>query len=315
MKYLRLTPVLLLLSLVLALFGCSSSDADDNRDTNDDRFDERNFEVQLAGENQVPPVASPAMGTMEVTLDENNVLTVDGAFSDLSSPLIDVQGSSAHIHVGSLDEGGPIVFLVNVDADGNDRGGTFTLTETLSADQVRVFEAGDYFLNIHTEAYPDGELRGQLTEEAPEYADLDETWGVELTPEAQPHEVESDGMGWAWAILRDDDSFMLSGALNNIEGRVTEVQLMRGEDEGPGTIIATLESEEHDDGGYRFWYNAELNEDQINDLKDGMYFINVYTTDEPLGELRGRLDDANNFFENLWDDIFGDDPIETVPPF
>src|SRR5699024_8962648 len=150
---------------------------------------------------------------------------IDGSFDDLVSRLKEVDGSAIHLHVGKDDESGEAVFPVNVDADEDQLAGTFTLSENLTADQVRLFENQEYYLVIHTNAYPSGELRGQLDPDAPEFSTIDEYWAVELTTEEQPHDVNSDAQGWAWAILRNDDTFILSGAANHLESDLTEVQL------------------------------------------------------------------------------------------
>ena len=308
MKHLRWTIVFLVGSLAFWNLGCPE-DPDDP--------DPTDYEVELAGENQVPSIATPATGTMDVNLDQNNVLTVEGDFTGLVSQLRDIQGSPAHIHVGEAGENGPVVFTVNVDADDDQRSGTFTLTETLTADQVQVFENNEYYLNIHTNAYPEGELRAQLDPDAPEFAGIDESWGVEMTAEAQPHDVDTDGEGWVWAILRDDNSFVASGAVQNLSSDITDIRLERGEAGEVGDTIFTMDFEERDDDVTRFWFNTELTDGQVTDLRDDLFYVTVITEDEPDGELRAQFDDDDNFFENIWENIFGDSPneIDEAPPF
>lgn len=315
MKHLRWTVIFLVGSLALFALGCPPEDDDDN--DNDDQMDTTEYQVELAGENEVPPVASPATGTMDVTLDDDDILTIDGTFENLVSQLTVIEGSSAHIHVAGMDETGPIVFDVDVDANDDERSGSFTLTEQLSPDQVRIFENNEYYLNIHTNAYPGGELRAQLDEEAPEFAGIEQSWGVEMTPEAQPHEVDSDAEGWLWAILRDDETFVISGAMQNLSSDITNVFLKRANDGEMGPVIFTLDREERDDEGYRFFYETELSEEQLDDLREGLFYVNVVTEDLLDGELRGQLDENGNFFQNVWEDIFGDSPteIDEAPPF
>jgi hypothetical protein len=42
---------------------------------------------------------------------------------------------------------------------------------TLTPDQARQFEAGEWYINIHTQAHPDGEIRGQVLTPLPSHAD------------------------------------------------------------------------------------------------------------------------------------------------
>ena len=299
----------LLIGFLPFALGCPDPDPDDPEVTT--------YEVELAGENQVPAVATPATGMMTVSLDENNILEIDGTFENLVSELRTIQGSSAHIHLGAADESGPIVFNVDVDANGDNRSGTFTLVQQLTTEQVRLFNNNEYYLNIHTNAYPDGELRAQLDENAREFAAIDESWGVELSSQAQPHDVTTDAEGWAWAVLREDNTFVLSGAVQNLTSELVDVNLERGLANDPGTRVFGLDFEERNANGYRFFTEATLNETQLNDLRDGLYFINLITADYPEGDLRGQFDETDGFFRDIWEDIFGDDPdqIEEAPPF
>ncbi len=128
--------------------------------------DDVTYEVELAGSSEVPSVDTDASGSATATL-EGNTLNVTGDFDDLSSDLYDVDGSPAHIHVGDAGENGPIAFPLEVSADDDAQGGSFSLTQRLSTDEQAVFRAGGYYINVHTENYQDGELRAQLSEAEP----------------------------------------------------------------------------------------------------------------------------------------------------
>ena len=130
------------------------------------------FEATLAGYNEVGPVMTDATGDVMVTLT-GNMLTVSGTFSDLSSDLMDVAGTPAHIHLGGPGENGPVVIKLDVNADGD--GGSFDASENtfdLSAltypdgvDMDAVVSAigsGGAYVNVHTENFPAGEIRGQI---------------------------------------------------------------------------------------------------------------------------------------------------------
>lgn len=285
--------------------------------------DIQEYDVELAGENQVPLVATPASGTMDVTFDEeDDTLTISGDFEGLISRLQDVNDTPAHIHLAEQGQSGPVIYDVEVQADDDERSGTFEFEEQLTADEVDAFEDNEMYLNIHTNAYPDGELRAQLDENAPEFEPVERDWGVELTAQAQPHDVDTEADGWASVILRDDESMIVSGAADDLSGDLTEVfgsavNIEEAETGETGDMVLNLDYEERNDDGVRFWNRADFDDDEVETLLNGNYYINVYTTEHEQGELRGQIDEEDEFFFDFWNELFDDDPdrIDEVPRF
>lgn len=118
-------------------------------------------EVTLSGDQQVPPVMTEAMGSATATLSGNS-LSVQGDFSGLSSPLVEVAGSTGHIHMAPMGENGDVIFPLNVSADEDGMSGIFSLQTELSDEQLEALMAGELYLNFHTEMNQGGELRGQI---------------------------------------------------------------------------------------------------------------------------------------------------------
>ncbi len=307
----RVTGLLAAASLLVVGLGCPPED-------DPDPPEDVEYEVQMVGENQVPPIATPADGTMDVEF-EDDILTVEGTFDGLVSELTEIDGSPAHIHEGTADEAGPVLYNVEVEADDDNRSGEFSFSQELTDEEAQMFANEELYLNIHTEAYPAGELRGQLDENAPEFANIDESWGVSMTADAHLHDVDTDADGWAWSVLRDDDSFVSSGAAQNLTSDVTEVTLEAAQPDETGDVVYTYEFEVRDDEedaqepSIRYWMTEELTDDQAEVLSNGNYYINIYTEEyEEDGELRGQIEDDAGF----WDNLFGsDDELNEAPPF
>jgi len=126
--------------------------------------------ASLSGEAEVPPVESEAGGQASVRLGEDRIefhLTVD------SLPVTAV--TQAHIHVGGLDENGPIIFFlydgVLEDPFTGTKTGTLTNLNLIPrpaqgvstfADAMEAILQGRAYVNVHTDANPGGEIRGQL---------------------------------------------------------------------------------------------------------------------------------------------------------
>jgi hypothetical protein len=250
--------------------------------------------IVLAGENEVPAVATPASGEVVATL-EGDVLTVTGEFSDLEADLLEVEGSSAHIHEGDVDENGPIVFNLEVTST-DDRSGTLDGTFELTSDQMSLFEEGLLYVNINTELNPGGELRGQLTPEQPSLDPVDAIFETELLAENETAEVESDASGTAVAVVRGRELTLsgqfaeLTSPLMAIEGSPAHVHEAPPDEDGPIVFSIDVVADEDELGG-RLSVTLTLTEDELDALEAGDYYVNVHTEDYPAGEIRGQLID------------------------
>jgi hypothetical protein len=115
------------------------------------------FTATLSGAQEVPPVPTAGTGTAIVQLNEaETMITVDVSFSNLSS-----NANGAHIHDAPPGVNGPIIFgLTGVPAatSGTVPQQSFSIT----AAQVAALRAGNYYVNVHSDLYPGGEIRGQL---------------------------------------------------------------------------------------------------------------------------------------------------------
>lgn len=133
------------------------------------------FTASLTGEQEVPPVDTPATGAATLTLnDARDALAFD--LSVIGIALTDFQGG--HIHRAPAGENGPIVVgfqgpINDLDGDTTITGGDagFTLSAvwdgiegeaTTLGDEVDALLAGGLYFNIHSTTVPSGEVRGQI---------------------------------------------------------------------------------------------------------------------------------------------------------
>lgn len=114
------------------------------------------FRFGLSGAQEVPAVATSATAVGYVTVnDANGAVAVNARTSGLLNP------TNAHIHQGAAGVIGPsIVNLSRPNAVGEPE--FWTGTGTFSVAQLNAFKADQMYVNVHTPAYPDGEIRGQI---------------------------------------------------------------------------------------------------------------------------------------------------------
>lgn len=114
------------------------------------------FTVALSGAAQVPPVTTAGSGSAALTWDPaTRVVTWSITYSGLSSA-----ATMAHFHNGATGKNGPVVVWLSTRGVGPSS--PFTGSATLTPAQAAQFEAGDWYINLHTKDHPAGEIRGQV---------------------------------------------------------------------------------------------------------------------------------------------------------
>jgi len=112
------------------------------------------FKADLAGSRQVPPVNTPASGTLTATYDTTTrKLSWNGTISRVSTHLM-----VAHFH-GPAEPGQNAGVLIPAPGVGP---GAFVGSAVLNDDQAKALIAGQTYFNVHTAGNPNGELRGQV---------------------------------------------------------------------------------------------------------------------------------------------------------
>jgi hypothetical protein len=151
----------------------------------------------------------------------------------------------------------------------------------LDATTRAAFTAGTLYVNAHTAANPNGEIRGQLDD--PGNVRLASLDGAQETPP-----TTTTGFG-ASAVTVDPTSGKVRGfILTNGLVSPTAAHIHSAARGTPGGILVPLT------GGPDVWVvpdsAAPLTVAQVADFVAGNLYVNVHTTANPNGEIRGQLD-------------------------
>jgi len=108
--------------------------------------------AMLLGAQEVPPVQSKASASSSIAVAED--MSVSG--SVITS---DIESTMAHIHQGAVGVSGPVlVTLVKT----TDTQWSVPANTKLTPDQYASYKAGELYINVHSAAHKDGEIRMQL---------------------------------------------------------------------------------------------------------------------------------------------------------
>ena len=131
---------------------------------------EKSFHAKLTGKDEVPSVKTKADGEVKFKLKEDGKeLVYELHVKNIENP------TAAHIHLGKKGKSGPpLVILFNgPKKEGKYSGelseGTITAKDLMgdlagkSLDNlVQLIRTGETYVNVHTDAVPGGEIRGQI---------------------------------------------------------------------------------------------------------------------------------------------------------
>jgi CHRD domain len=114
------------------------------------------FKVPLSGATQVPMVKTDGAGTADLTWDPSTrTVTWDITYEHMSSAV-----TMAHFHQGASDKNGPVKIWLT--KKGSPVSSPITGKATLTPSEAKEFEAGDWYINVHSQDHPAGEIRGQV---------------------------------------------------------------------------------------------------------------------------------------------------------
>ncbi|WP_051269667.1 CHRD domain-containing protein [Flavobacterium suncheonense] len=142
------------LKLVFVAFltaGISSCSSNDDSSSTPTQPTTTNFNATLNGTSEVPANGSAATGGAVLSFNNTNkTFTVTVTYTGITP-------TAGHVHKGAVGVSGPPVFAFS--------SLTSPINYTsvpLTAEQEADLKANLYYINLHTSAYPDGEIRGQL---------------------------------------------------------------------------------------------------------------------------------------------------------
>ena len=243
----------------------------------------------LSGIFEAPEVATSATGNIQAELSGNR-LTLTGTFTGLSSPIATNINGGAHIHSGFAGSTGGIAFPLDLVIDNGMLGaGIFSAFNTfeLTPEQAQQARARAFYVNIHSEDNPSGELRAQLVNEAAAY------FVAPLSGASEVPARRTDASGMVILEVNGSGVTGTGSAMNlsspvatNIAGGA-HIHLGYAGQNGPVIQVLGLNP---DNGIFTAGNNRfAITEGWGDTLRMRRHYVNVHTENNPMGEVRGQL--------------------------
>jgi hypothetical protein len=108
--------------------------------------------LKLTGAHEVPPVDTAAVGESTIKIAADGSVT--GAITTTG-----IAGTMAHIHLAAPGVNGPVIVPLAKTADN-----TWSVPPgaKLTPEQMAAYQAGNLYVNVHSDAHKGGEIRAQL---------------------------------------------------------------------------------------------------------------------------------------------------------
>lgn len=258
----------LLLFTLLGLLGTHQAEADH-------LTSKYLFAARMDGMQEVPMVTTNAVGLVTFYVSEGrDTICIRGTFTGLSGAI-----EGAHIHEAPMGMNGGVVLDLDPYITGNRIEAVLTGSSLTPAFIATMFNKG-FYVNIHTAANPNGEIRGQIVPEA------DLPYGVKLTglQQVPPVMTLGTGLGFFW-LAKHNDRLSFNVTLDGLSSPITGVHLHEGPAGVSGGVVKDLDAYLNGNSISGSFDTITFLSQLINDS----IYINVHTVNNPNGEVRGQL--------------------------
>jgi Cu/Zn superoxide dismutase len=243
--------------------------------------------ADVAQEIPAPTMEADGNGLAIVALN----YTLDTLFYDVQVEGLTGPITGAHFHEGALGETGPVLIGVTDDVDGNLING-FVTGAALTTENIVKFLSGAIYLNVHTDANPAGEIRGQV------YKLAREGYTYELTGDQEVPSVDTEGYGSGIvSIDRDQTNVHFMMAYNDLSGPQTVAHFHNAPAGQNGGVIFDLgpffDQTETFDAAFGYWTDMDetpFDAAAAEAFREAEVYVNIHSDANPAGELRGQVD-------------------------
>lgn len=233
------------------------------------------YTAKLNALNQVPTLALPGYGLGTVFLSKDKTkLKVYAVVQELSGAI-----TAAHLHTGAAGVNGPVAVTLTV--DGNVISGD---VDNPDATLLTNLASGNIYLNVHTAANANGEVRGQV------WWNKSLSFDVKLDGAQQVPPLTLPGKGVASVKFSPTlDTLWYDAVVTNLSGAITAAHFHKAAVGVNGGVVVDLTPGITANKLSGQITGSVITKELISDFLTGNIYLNVHTTANPGGEVRGQV--------------------------
>ena len=232
----------------------------------------------MNGLQEVPATTSMATGVSAFNLSLDKKKINFWAVAEGLSGAI----SSAHLHTAPAGMNGGVAIDLSPFINGTFISGVVDVPDVAF---VTAIEAGEVYLNIHTAAEPNGEIRGQLSLDAGVAFDA----ALDTMQEVEPV-TGGNGKGVAYfSIAPDFSEITYSVQVSGLSGAIMGAHLHSGVAGVDGLVLVDLSGDVNGNEITGTIDGTDLTDELIHELLESGVYINIHTSMNMNGELRGQI--------------------------
>lgn len=248
------------------------------------------YHSNLVSSNEIPPITTAAHGSVFIELNGDKI-TLSGSAKDITTAY-----TNSHLHIGYEGQNGAVSVALKPSFTDTTNKTTVNFlasenTYTLTPNQLVALKAHQLYANIHSTAYPGGEMRGQVAPVA------NARFRAYFSGASEPVAVTSQAFGGLFINIVDSLA-TVSGAFSGLESDLAVAtrggahihQGMAGRNGGIQYDLKNVVGADKRSGTFLADSNIiKLNATNIEDLMARRLYGNVHSLNNPGGEIRGQI--------------------------
>jgi Cu/Zn superoxide dismutase len=236
------------------------------------------FDCLLDGSKEVPAVTSNAKGLALGWVNESlDTMTYAVFYTGLTT-------TAAHFHTGGKDRTGGVI--VNLEAYTIAPTAAYSAKIPWTADNLRKLLSDSIYVNLHTAANSGGEIRGQAL------VSLHDGTVADLCGKQEVPAVAGNGLGAGYATIDPDKEIgYFAVVASGLTSNAAAAHIHKGAKGANGGVFINFGANVNSSNAYTgafLWPTTTA----ADSLRDGLMYMNVHTTANSGGEIRGQLGKA-----------------------